>query len=73
MWDHQITVFIRSWMQMHTLDMMCDIDFICVDKQEDPRIKDWSPVGDTDPGETVHDLDVDFLYELPFVKHHYGA
>ena len=37
-----------AWGALQALDYQFDLDVICVDKQEDPRITDWSKVGDGD-------------------------
>lgn len=65
--------FFSAWYNMHTLDMMFDVDFICVDKCEDHRITDWSPVGHGDKGTVVRPAtELRPLYYLPFVRRHYG-
>ena len=34
-----------SWYQLQACDELFDLDVICVDKQEDPRIKNWEKIG----------------------------
>jgi hypothetical protein len=66
--------FFSAWYNMHTLDMMFDVDFICVDKCDDPRITDWTPVGDGDKGSVVRPAtELLPLYYLPFVRSRYGS
>ena len=57
------------------LDFKYDLDVICVDKQEDPRINDWSKVGDEDGSRARWQLikiDQRPMYHLPLVMKHYG-
>lgn len=59
---------------MHTLDQIFDIDYICIDKQDDRRIADWSKVGDADQSHAkwkMHRVDLRVLYKIPFVNRHY--
>ncbi len=70
--DHQIRVFVQSWYTMHALTLICDVDFIPVDLQQDDRITDWTPIGDEDTGSLVYKFRTDFLYNLPFVQKYYG-
>ena len=66
--------FFSAWYVMHTLDMLFYVDFICVDKREDPRIKDWERIGHHDTGcEGLPVIDLRPLYFLPFVKKHYRS
>lgn len=68
--------FFASFYQMHALDQMFDIDFVCVDKREDERIEDWSRVGDGDPDHVkwkLHRVDLRVLYKIPFVNEHYAS
>lgn len=68
------TEFFLAWGVLHTLDCMMELDVICVDKQEDSRITDWSPVDayvSKYPLPPVEDLRS--LYGLPIVKRHYGS
>jgi hypothetical protein len=68
--------FFVAFAVMHTLDQLHDIDFICVDKQNDPRIDDWSTVGHNDGDHAhwkLHDIDLRILYKLPFVERFYGS
>jgi len=67
-------LFIGAWHTLHTLDMMMDVDFICVDKCADPRITDWGPVGDKDYGPyDLKQIDLRSIFSLPFVNKHYGS
>lgn len=53
-----------------------DVDVICVDKQEDPRIKDWTPIGDDDGGRadwTLIKADLRPMNMLPIIQEHYGS
>jgi hypothetical protein len=55
---------------------MYEVDFICIDKCNDPRITDWSKVGDDDGSHShwkLHKTDLRPLYKLPFVQRHYGS
>jgi hypothetical protein len=66
--------FFSAWYIMHALDMLFDVDFICVDKQDDPRIDDWEPFGGSDQshaGWKLHRVDLRVLYKLPFVYNNY--
>ena len=66
--------FFGAWNIMHTLDMLFDVDFICVDKREDPRITDWSPEGhNTRDAFDWPPISLGPLYRLPFVRRHYGS
>lgn len=69
--------FAASWYLMHTLDMLYEIDFIDLEVKTDPRIKNWSRVGDDDVEVTVEDTlppgDFNQLYKLPFVQRFYYA
>jgi hypothetical protein len=59
-------------MMMHAVTLWRQVDFIAVDLRDDERIRNWEPVGDTDPGNAVHPaIDLTFLYDLPFVKAFY--
>lgn len=61
----------RSWYQLHALDMLFDLDVVCVDKDE--RVAGIPVVGH-DPGYEKFDLvdvSVDSLWELPIVNRHY--
>ncbi len=67
--------FFLGWGQLHALDQMMELDVICVDKKEDPRIDDWTSVGSADGNCANWKLircDLRSLYELPIVKRHYG-
>ena len=68
--------FFLAWGKLHALDQMMELDVICVDKKEDPRIDDWSNIGNGDANHSDWKLircDLRHLYELPIVKRHYGA
>lgn len=68
--------FFLAYGIMHTFDQMFDLDFICIDKQEDPRITDWGKVGDEDSSDAtwkLHKVDIRHLYKLPFVQRHYAS
>ena len=68
--------FFASWYVMHTLDQMLDVEFVCIDKQEDQRITDWGKVGDADQshaGWKLHRVDLRVLYKIPFVQRHYPS
>lgn len=68
--------FMAGWFNVNALDQMMEIDFICIDKQEDPRITDWTPVGDEDGSAAewkLHKADLRSLYYLPFVTRHFGS
>lgn len=68
--------FFASWYIMHTLDQLYDIDYICVDKRDDPRIEDWKEVGNEDQdhaGWVLHKVDLRVLYKIPFVNRHYPS
>jgi len=57
------------------LNTVIDIDVICGDKQEDPRITDWGKVGDTDPSRVGWQLlrdDMRAVYKLTLINDHYG-
>jgi hypothetical protein len=61
---------------MHTLDQLFEIDYICIDKQEDPRITDWKKIGDDDGDHArwqLHKVDLRVLYKIPFVHRHYSS
>lgn len=67
--------FFLGWGKLHALDSMCDLDVICIDKQEDARITDWTPVGDEDGKRhdwklLKHDLRP--LTALPIITRHYS-
>jgi len=52
-----------------------EVDVICVDKREDPRIDDWSPIGDDDgsrAGWALIKADLRPMNNLPLVIEHYG-
>lgn len=65
--------FFSAWYLMHTLDMLFDVDFICLDKRDDPRITDWTPLGHDGPGPYGLPLiELRPLFFLPFVNRHYS-
>lgn len=66
--------FFVAWGCLHALDQMLELDVVCIDKRDDPRITDWSEVGCEDAGVAAWKLlkvDLRPLYELPIVKRHY--
>lgn len=68
---NQIMLWHRSWYQLHALDMMFDLDIVCVDKDE--RVTK-NPVVGHDPGYSKFDLvdvSLNSLWELPIVNRHY--
>ena len=65
--------FFSAWHNMHALDLLFEVDFICLDKRDDPRIADWEPIGQDDPGPYGLPLiELRPLYFLPFVRRHFG-
>jgi len=67
-------MFFSAWYNMHTLDMLFDVDFICVDKCADERITDWTPIGTGDYGPYSKPLiELRPLYYLPYVRQRYGS
>lgn len=66
-------LWLHSWYMMHALSLVRDIDFIVIEKRDDPRISDWSKVGDRDEGKnrSIPDIGLRHIYELPFVKARY--
>lgn len=69
-----IAQFCASWFILHALDQMMELDYICIDKCEDPRIDDWTKVGDEDGSHVrwkLHKVDLRPIYKLPFVDRHY--
>jgi len=68
--------FFVSWTVLHTLDQMCELDVICVDKQQDPRITDWRAEGDQDASNgnwKLHKVDLRPLHKLPIVERNFGS
>jgi hypothetical protein len=66
--------FFIAWGCLHALDQLRDLDVVCIDKQEDQRVSDWSEVGGEDSGVANWKLlkvDLRPLFELPIVKRHY--
>jgi len=64
-----------AWGLLQVLDSVMDLDIICVDKQQDSRITDWSKVGDGDRSRADWKLiktDLRPVYTLPVVSRHYG-
>jgi len=67
--------FAWQWYAMDIIDTLYDVDFINLETQDDPRIKDWSPVNHY--GGKRHSFeppphDLKRLYRLPFVLRHFG-
>ena len=61
-----------AWYTLHALAQIKTIDFICIEKQSDSRISNWSKVGHNE--KAVHEHNLPYLkkvYELPLVKAHY--
>jgi len=70
-----VGTFFMAWSFLHAIDQMIDVDVICVDKQEDPRIDDWTPIGEEDgshAGWKLHKFDLRPIHNLPIVQRHYG-
>ena len=64
--------FFIAWSVLHMLDQELDFDVICVDKQTDPRIRDWGKEGVyTQKEEPTLPIDLRSVYNFPIVKHHY--
>jgi len=64
-----------SWAALQMVANRFDVDVICVDKQEDPRISDWRKVGDEDASRArwgLIKIDQRPLYRLPIVFENYG-
>ena len=60
---------------MHALDQLYPIEYVCVDQKTDPRITDWTPVGNMEPSKEdwkLHEVDLGQLYRFPFIERHYG-
>jgi hypothetical protein len=58
---------------MHALTLVRDVDFVILERQQDPRIADWSKVGHEDAGELVErEINLEPIYALPFVRPHYS-
>lgn len=71
-----VSQFFIAWGNLHTLDQMYDIDFVCVDKGEDSRITDWQKVGDTDGDSAqwkLHKVDLRPLMKLPMIQRNYSS
>jgi hypothetical protein len=67
--------FFLSWATLQMVANKFEVDVICIDKKEDPRITDWSPVGGDDgshAGWKLHKTDLRPLFNLPIVFEHYG-
>lgn len=62
-----------AWWQLQAVYENFECDVICVDKQEDPRITDWSKVGHRDNEPTKDQVVArwDVLFQLPVVYDHY--
>lgn len=68
--------FFVAWTVLHALDRLFELDVICIDTQQDPRIADWTAEGDKDASGTgwkLHKVDLRPLYKLPIVAEHFGA
>ena len=68
--------FFLAWGQLHALDQMLELDVICIDKCDDPRITDWTPVGDGDvsrAGWKLHKIDLRAIHKLPIIERHYSS
>lgn len=66
--------FFAAWFNIHTLDQVFDLDFICLDKQNDARIKDWGRVGGNDAsrlGHEIYSVDMQPIYKLPYINRYY--
>ncbi len=70
--DHQIVQYTRAWHVLHAVSLIKELDVIPVDLQQDKRVSNWIPVGDGDPGDNIHALNTDSIYELPIVQKYYG-
>lgn len=71
-----VASYFISWGMMHTLDQLLELDFICVDKANDPRIDNWERIGDKDEsvaGWKLHNIDLRPIYKIPLVQRHYGS
>ena len=66
------TEFFLAWGQLHTLDQMMELDVICVDRKDDPRIDDWTPVGVFGTEQVILPIDLRSLHTLPIVERHFG-
>lgn len=64
--------FFLAWGQLHALDMMMELDVICIDRQDDPRIDDWTPTGVYDAGQGILPIDLRSLHNLPIVERYFG-
>ena len=67
-----ISRFVLAWEQLQRLDDMMKLDIICVDKHQDVRITDRTPIGTGKTKFKVVSMDFQPLYSLPIVKRHYG-
>lgn len=68
--------FFAAWFVMYALDLTFGVDFICIDKQEDARITDWSIVGAKEPKYArgkLHGVDLSVLFSIPFLQQHYPS
>ena len=66
--------FLHAWFKLHLLHERFEIQYVCVDKKHDPRIKDWRPVGagefaGSPPG--YHQVDLRPIYDMPFIQTRY--
>lgn len=62
-----------AWYNLNAIVHLFDCDIIYVDKQEDPRIKDWGKVGSLPKARPDHwqEITIERLWELPIVRDHY--
>lgn len=66
-------VFFLSYGLLHALDQLMDMDVVCVDKQEDQRIRDWDRIGawHQKPADILP-INLKPIYELPIVRRYYA-
>lgn len=67
--------FAFNWYAMHMIDTMYDVEFVNLETQDDSRITDWERIGHHENGEYFEfpvPIDMKKLFNLPFVKRHYG-
>jgi hypothetical protein len=64
--------FTSAWYTMHALDLMYEVDFIDLEAKNDPRISDWTPIGNEDYGPyELPEINLNPIYKLPFVTRFY--
>jgi hypothetical protein len=64
-----------AWATLQMVANQFEVDVICVDKKQDPRLDDWRAVGDEDASRAGWELikiDQRPLYKLPLVLDNYG-